>query len=511
MTMPPSGNVLLIVVDQLRGDALGCVGHPVVRTPNIDALAARGVTFRRHFAQSSPCGPSRASMLSGQYLMSHRVVTNDTPTAAHLKTLPDFARASGYEPALIGYTTTVPDPRSTHPNDPRLTTNTIATGWDVVRDFEGERTHYLAYLTGLGYDVPRRYVDLFVPPRGWDERERFAASPIRAEHSETAWSADGALEYIRLRRDRPWMLHLGFYRPHPPFMAPAPYDTLYDPTTVPLPARAASPVAEGRVHPLTRLLLDTVKAKTAIHHREGLARDLDLADVRRMRAAYYGLITEVDDHLGRIFSLLAETGQAERTLVILTSDHGEQLGDNHLVSKRGYFPKSYHIPCIVSDPRGPADATRGRHVDAFSENVDVLPTILDWIGHPPARQCDGRSLLGWTRAGSPERWRRYVHWEYDFRDQAGNRAHEHLGIARDQCNLAVIADDEHAYLHFAALPPLMFDLKRDPCWLTNVADDPAYQAVALRYARAMLDWRLAHADRTLTGYAIGAQGIEART
>ena len=500
-------NVLLIIVDQWRADTLGFLGHPCVRTPNIDRLAAEGVTFTQHFAQSSPCGPSRASLLTGQYLMNHRVTTNDTPTASHLKTLPWFMRAAGYDPALIGYTTTVPDPRNTNPNDPRFRVNTIADGWSVVRDFEGGREHYLAYLGGLGYPVPEEYVEIFRPAPGAEEFRHFAPSPIKAEHSETAWSINGALDYIRIRKDEPWFLHLGTYRPHPPFMAPAPYHDLYDPASVPKPVRASTLDEEKAVHPLTRLLLETIRAKNGVQYFDGLAAELSIGDWCKMRAAYYGLCTEVDHHLGRVFELLRETGQDERTLIILISDHGEQLGDHYLVSKRGYFPQSYHIPCIVRDPRPAADAMRGKRVDAFTENVDVLPTILDWLGHPVPHQCDGRTLLPFVQGVLPQRWRNEAHWEYDFRDMAGGKAAELLGIDADSASLAAIYDGAYAYVHFAELPPLLFDVRNDPYWLRNVAEDPAHARAALAYARRMLDWRLRHADRTLTGLAISNQGL----
>jgi len=500
-------NVLLVIIDQWRGDSLGSLGHPNAVTPNIDALAARGVTFTRHYAQSSPCGPSRASLLAGQYLMSHRVTTNDTPTAAHLKTMPYFARELGYEPALVGYTTTVPDPRVAHANDPRFTTNTIASGWNIVRDFEGDRLHYLAWLSGQGYEVPAAYEDLFRPGPGREDDGRYPRSPVAKEHSETAWCADGALDYLRIRGNKPWFMHLGFFRPHPPFMAPAPYDRLVDPKDTLPPARGASVEAEAAVHPLTRMLLSTIKAKTAVRYMDGLASEVPLAQTAKMRAAYFGLLAEVDHHVGRVVDLLRETGQLDDTLIVLTSDHGEQLGDHYLVAKRGYFPQSYHIPCIVVDPRAAADGTRGRKVREFTENIDVLPTILDWLGEPVPRQCDGASLLPFVRGEGPARWRDAAHWEYDFRDTAGGKAHEILGIDRDDCSLAAMLDDDYAYVHFAGLEPLLFDLGSDPGWLVNVAEHPAHREASLRYARRMLSWRLRHADRTLTGYGISKKGL----
>jgi arylsulfatase A-like enzyme len=502
---PP--NVLLVVIDQLRADALRCAGHLQAVTPHIDRLAARGVLFRQHYAQGSPCGPSRASLHTGMYVMNHRVITNDAPTAAHLKTMPAYARELGYEPALIGYTTTVPDPRQTAARDPRFTTNSIAGGWNIVRDFEDPREHYLAWLSGQGYEIPGSYEELFRPGPGEHDPRWFPPAPIAAEHTDTAWCAEGALDYLRIRTTRPWFLHLGFFRPHPPLMPSAPWHQLVDPADLPLPVRAGSAEAEAAVHPLTRLILDTMKVKSAMYWMPGLARELELADVARMRAAYLGLLAEVDHHLGRILDLLERSGQLERTLIVLTSDHGEQLGDHHLVAKRGYFPQSYHVPCIVVDPRPEADATRGTQVQAFTENVDILPTVLDWLGQARPRPCNGRSLLPFTRGHTPAGWRTEAHWEYDFRDLAGGLAHERLGIARDDCSLAVLRSGQAAYVHCAALPPLLFDLQRDPHWLHDVSGDPAYRELALHMARRMLDWRLSEADRTLTGYAISDEGL----
>jgi len=489
-------NVLLIVVDQLRADAPGFARGLGAVTPNLDRLAARGVRFGRHFAQGAPCGPGRASIATGQYVMNHRVTSNDTPTAATLKTLPRFMREVGYDPALVGYTTTVPDPRTLHRADPRQGESVIPGDWNVVRDFEGERLHYLAWLAGRGYRVGDSYDALFDVP-GTTGRTPFSPSPIAAEHSDTAWCVDGALDYLRIRRDRPWFLHLGLFRPHPPFVAAAPYHRQVDPAGIPRPVRAANSEAEAAVHPLVRLLLDTMKATSGLPGLPGLARDLPDPDIAAMRAAYLGLVGEVDMQLGRVIALLEETGQLGRTLVVLTSDHGEQLGDHHLLSKRGYFPQSYHVPCLVVDPRPAADATRGQEVQAFTENIDLLPTLLDWLGQPVPRQCNGRSLLPFVHGAPPRQWRTAAHWEYDFGDVAGGRAHERLGIARHECSLVVQCSEAFAYVHFAALPPLLFDLQRDPHWLVDVADAPGHRDAALDQARRLLSWRMSHADFTL--------------
>ena len=149
--MSQKRNVLLIVVDQWRGDTLGVLGHPCIRTPHLDALCADGVTFRRHFTQAAPCGPGRASLLTGLYMMNHRVVQNSVPMDARHTNLALEMRKGGYEPALVGYTTTTPDPRMTPPRDPRFRIlGSLMRGWHSVGSWEPEKVQYFNWLRAKG-------------------------------------------------------------------------------------------------------------------------------------------------------------------------------------------------------------------------------------------------------------------------------------------------------------------------------------------------------------------------
>jgi arylsulfatase A-like enzyme len=234
------------------------------------------------------------------------------------------------------------------------------------------------------------------------------------------------------------------------------------------------------------------------------------AEVAQMRATYCGLMSEIDDHLGRVFAYLKETGQWDNTLIIFTCDHGEQLGDHHLLGKIGYFDESYRIPMIIRDPRPEANGTRGTIVDKFTETIDTMPTILEWIGLPVPRQCDGRALLPFVEGHVPSDWRTEAHYEFDFRDLHYSQPESALGVPMDKCGLAVVQDENYKYVHFAALPPLFFDLKADPGQFVNRANDPAYAALVGEYAQKMLNWRLGYADRTLTGYRATPRGLEMR-
>jgi arylsulfatase A-like enzyme len=170
------------------------------------------------------------------------------------------------------------------------------------------------------------------------------------------------------------------------------------------------------------------------------------------------------------------------------------------------------VPLIVRDPHRESDATRGRVIeDRFTENVDIMPTILEWIGVDAPVQCDGASLLELLHGNDPEDWRDAVHWEWDFRDPTGRLTQEMFGIGIDECSIAVLRDERGKYVHFAGMAPLFYDLERDPDELVDRATDPAYGATVLEYAQRLLSFRMRHAERTLTGALVTPQGvIEAR-
>jgi len=514
--MPAARNVLLIVVDQWRGDSLAVLGHPCVRTPHIDALCRDGVTFRNHYTQASPCGPARTSLLTGTYMMTHRVVQNGTPLAGHLTNLAFELRRGGYDPALIGYTTTTPDPTTVPAGDPRYATNgELMEGWRPVATFEPDKQQYFAWLAQRGFPLPERGDDVWLAEdaAGVPPGPTTAPSRVDAAHSDTAWVTECALRFLDapVQRERPWFLHLGYYRPHPPFIAPAPYNARVDPADTPPPLRAATRAAAAAQHPLLAHYHATLEAADFFERAPGLAADLTAREVAVMRATYYGLMQEVDDGIGRVVERLKALGQWEDTLVILTCDHGEMLGDHYMLGKSGFYDQSFHIPMVLRDPRAEAAPGRGRIVEVFTETVDTMPTILDWLGLPIPRQCDGRSLLPFARGQDPADWRDAVHFEFDFRDSFKAEPRWILGVPPDRSGLCAIRDRHYKYVHFDALPPLFFDLRDDPGQLRNRADDPAFAPLVLEYAQKMLSWRLRHADRRLTHWSASPVGLIERS
>ena len=473
-------NVLFITLDQLRGDALSCAGHPLVQTPNLDRLAAAGVRFARHYAQAAPCAPGRAALYTGTYQMNNRVVGNGTPLDHRFDNVAWAARRAGYAPTLFGYTDQGADPRLiTDPTDPRLFTwEGVLPGFDVELQLTDAQEAWLAHLDELGYEVH-------------DSQAMLATEHDRpVEHSVSAFLTDRFLAWLD-RQDGPWFAHASYLRPHPPYDAAGEFARRYDPEACsdPLPA------GDDR-----HWLHDIVLAL------DGVAAPTDPQAMRALRAQYFGMVTHVDAEVGRLLDALVAAGQWDDTIVVLTADHGEQLGDQGLLEKLGWFESSYHIPAIVRDPRRPA--THGTVVDRFTENVDLLPTLCDLLGLEVPSQCDGVPLTPFLDGVEPPWWREAAHWEWDWREHLIPAVTAEWPWDRrlEQSQLAVRRTADRAYVHFGDGSWRCYDLAADPTWRTLV-DDPT---VVLGEAQAMLDWRSHHLDRTLTGMLLTEEGTVGR-
>jgi arylsulfatase A-like enzyme len=506
-------NILLITADQWRGDCLGTAGHPLLRTPAIDSLAAAGVCFLRHYAQAAPCSPGRASLYTGLYQMNHRVLRNGTPLDARHDNIAKALARRGYRPTLFGYTDQAVDPRTTTPDDPRLTTyEEVLPGFEVAVKLPEDNGAWIAWMQSRGHRMPAEPWALHYPEGGRPELPTTAPPRFDQDETETAFLTGAFLDWLGDRpKDAPWCAHLSFLRPHPPFVVPAPFNELYDPGSGPAFRRAADPAAESAQHPYLRYWLDTARAGSfcLVSDAERRVADWPEAAFRAVRATYWGMISEVDRQIGRLVEGLKAAGAWDDTVIALTSDHGEMMGDHWTLGKFGYFDQAYHVPLIVRDPRYPQGF--GGRVTAFTEAVDVVPTLLEAAGACLEGPADGVAITPFLRGEAPADWRREAHWEFDFRDIASGAAQKSLGVDLDNCSLAVIRGERYKYVHFAGLPPLLFDLAEDLDELHDRAGDPGYQAVRLEMAERLLAWRSRHLDRRLTGIALTASGpVDAR-
>jgi arylsulfatase A-like enzyme len=507
-------NVLLITADQWRGECLSALHHPCVKTPNLDALISESVVFENHYSVCAPCGPSRASLLTGMYLQNHRSCRNGTPLDERHTNIALEMRNAGYAPALFGYTDTSRDPRTTAPELlSRHAYEGVLPGFNAETLLTDDLIPWIEHLKSRGYKIPERnhfvYHHIADYPEAENRGRTFPPPIYEAGDSVTAFLTNEAKAYLS-KQNTSWFIHVSYLRPHPPFVAPKPYNSMYAASDVPFPIRAETAEKEASIHPWLGRALDAIGDWFDPWMQSSIGDDGYDKDIRQVRATYYGLITKVDHYVGELIQHLKQMGTYDDTMIIFTSDHGELLGDHWLFGKRGYFDQGYRIPLIVRDPRMEANSCRNRHITNFTESVDIMPTILEWLNLDVPRQCDGRSLLPFCRGEIPSDWRTEVHWEYDFRDVSDPTLEKELGISMDQCALNVIRDEQFKYVHFNGLPPLFFNLEDDPDSLKNLVGDQDYGLKILEYAQKLLSWRMQNDERILTGMKLTSEGVVER-
>ena len=515
------GNVLFIVADLLRADCLETTVNGQTVLPNLREFMEDAVTFRRHYTVTCPCGPSRVSLLTGLYAMNHRSVRNGTPLRADISNLALEARKSGYEPLLFGYTDTSGDPRHLHPNDPAVRSfEKPMPGFKEITVMQLEADYYAwrAHLKAKGYDLPEH--SRFFNPQDFDpETGPRPDDPAfyRAEDSDTAFLTDECMKELAVRTDQAWFAHVAYIRPHDPFIAPEPYNRMCRADEIPPPARMPTQDAEAAFHPFIAADLagfDTINAY--IEASDCRLDNEDPRDGATMRAVYFGLASEVDHHVGRLIRFLKDTGQYENTLIIITSDHGEMLGERRQWGKLSVFDSATRVPLIIRDPKRPSH--NGSQVDTFTESVDVSPTILEWLSGDAPAAMNGASLLPWLEGNPPSGWRDYAYTEMEFGDpECHTRSprewvgHTHcqreLRLGMREANFAVIQEDRYRFAHFnGGLPPLLFDTQSADGEFRNLADDQDYAGEVLRLTRKLLDHRMRHADHTLSDMKVTAGG-----
>lgn len=489
--MPQTRNVLFIVIDQLRADCLHGALADHVDLPNLRALMDESVTFKRHFSVVNPCGPSRASILTGQYAMNHRSVRNGTPLRHDTPTIASEMRKAGYLPMLFGYTDTSHDPRVYSPDDPAVQTYEYPMDGFVEQvEMRLEMSYpWRSYLMGKGHAWDN-YWQLYVP--GGDGATLNAPAVYSAEDSDTAFLTNQFLDRMPAYSDQDWFAHLTYIRPHPPLVAPAPYNDMYDPSTLPTPARVGGRDDEAAVHPFFGPAL---KNETAAKFVIGATADNSDETLQALRAVYLGLATEVDHHIGRVMDFLKDSGQWNDTLLVVTADHGEMLGDRHAWGKHSVYDAAYHTPLIIHAPGCQA----GHVVDVPTESIDLTPTILSWVGQEVPNSMDGRSLLPFISGETPEGWRSYSFSELDFADPIKPTLwQKELGTDASNSSVGILRDSRFTLVEFAAeLPPLLFD-HDGKGELENVAGRPEFATDLTRLTRQMLRHRMRNMDHTLS-------------
>ena len=393
--MTKQTNILFITRDQMRKDALGCYGNLIIQTPVLDGLAKRGVRFENMFTAYPVCAPNRVSMVTGRYPTIHRVKNNGMYLPKSELTLMEILRQSGYRTYGAGKMhfgpqwKFPPDDSPLVDPPPELAINPQPAadeypwyGFEQVRITEDHRMGpYGEYLQEQGYDVWQELNSASYP------QSATISSPFPEEHHQTTWITDKALEMLAGHpAEQPFFLWLSYVHPHHPFNPPSPYDHLYDPKDMPLPIWHPDEVElwpEAYQHKYF--------AYGNGHEAVGLCNFKD-EDWQRIKAYYYGMISQIDRNIGRILDALERSGELENTLVVFTADHGENLGDHHLLFKGTTYDCVTNVPLIIASP---GLIQKGESRDQLCCTIDLMPTLLDLVNVPVPEPSpiQGKSLV----------------------------------------------------------------------------------------------------------------------
>ena len=492
-------NVLWIMADQLRWDYLSCYGASHIDTPNLDRLAAKGVRFDRAYVQSPICGPSRMSFYTGRYVRSHGATWNGFPLRVGEPTLGDHLREIGVTSTLVGKTHMRADKEGMKRLgiEPESTIGALVSecgfevfvrddGTNAANDKNRHAKDYEQYLRehGMGGETPwEEWANTAIGPdgkkkSGWLLESAPLPARVPKEHSETAWLTTRGIEFMEAQGDAPWLCHLSYIKPHWPYLAPAPYNDMYNAADLPPVNRRDN----EHSHPLMQTWAETRICKS-------FARN-DVRDI--VAPVYMGLIKELDDNMGRLFDYLEETGRMEDTMIVFCSDHGDNMGDHWLGEKDLFYDCSARIPLIVYDPRREADATRGSAFGELIEGIDLAPTFLEFFGAPAKPHVlEGRSLTPLIHA-EPVAWRSHCISEYDYATRDARRA---INVDQSDARLVMVFDGRWKYIHAEKMRPMLFDLESDPDELFDLGDDPNREDQLERLKALHFEWARQHHNR----------------
>ncbi len=438
-------NIVFCCSDQHSFKYAGFAGHPIVKTPALDRIARSGVVFANAYCGAPVCVPGRSCMMTGLYAHETNSYCNSTVWDGSSPTWGTRLRNAGY--------------------------HTEATGkFDLNPDFDiGFEEHGTSHSHRTGPDV----TSLFRSPVAYRTGERGIVNgrPRDTPHRD-AGRAQSCVDFIRRKApslDAPWCYYVGLTAPHPAFVAGRKYWDMYPREAVDLPVVPAAYLESQH------LMFQELR------HFKRIATPIPERRIRNARAGYYGLITEMDDHIGQIWTALEETGQLESTVFVYTSDHGEALGDHGLWLKNNLLEPSVHAPLVISGPGVRPDGRAQRPVS----HVDLVQSILEWSGAAGGSEIRGHSLvpsMRGERGGHPG-------WVYAESHSEGNATGSFM-----------IRRGSWKYLHFTWYDDLLYNLDEDPGELHDRSNDPSAQGV-LRELRAILASEVDTEAVTRAGFA----------
>lgn len=445
-------NILIIMGDQHRAECIGSYGNKDIRTPHLDALARDGVRYTQHYTTYPVCTPSRYSFLSGLYAHQHGGWDNHCTLASGFDTFPKVLVQSGYHTVAVG---------KMHMTPTYLEVGfqkMILAEQDGDGRFEDDYHLYLKDRNLLDENDIQDQRQEYREKAGQSYWDTFGAikSNLPERHHSTAWITDRALEELDMWGAEGNMLFVSYIKPHHPFDPPAPYDTMYDPETLQLLPGYTESVSD----------LDYEHSHGYFDHK-----NLTPDKLKRIMAHYYGSISHMDYHIGRIIDALKQKGLYENTLILYTSDHGDYMGYHHMLLKSNYmYDPLVRIPLIVKYPGG---ERAGEVNDAISNNLDIAPTILHQAGVRIPQNMKGLDLR------NPKAERKMTICEGLRTDHysTGKANYYEYMVRSRRYKLIINKNLDHW---------LFFDLEKDPLESEDVSGNPVYREILLRHRDYLL-------------------------
>lgn len=466
----PSGrpNFIIVYTDQQRYDTLGSSGNRLIRTPNLDRMAAEGTFFTRGYVTCPICVPSRVALWTGRYNHTNLSYNNHRLMMDREQDFASLFRAQGYVTALIGKNHCYPTQR-------------MAATFDHVRD-----SHH------GGWHHPRTEAEhRNLEVRRGKMQVPFADDPVPAEENVTAHVFREAMGFLKSPPERPFLLWLSIPDPHPPYMVSQPYASMYDGVPMPPPAWREGETADKPYRQQLIVAWDR-------YNRQYPGDAID-----RLRRLYWGMVSCIDSHVGRLFDHLRSSGLAENTVVVFTADHGDYMGDHHMIRKGvNLYEALVHVPLIVWGP-----GVAARRTDAMAANIDILPTLAELAGIAAPETVQGRSFAAVLRGdaashrpavffehGDPGRPLRPGDLSPEQYEKLALETGHHLGEDISRGRVKAVRTDRYKYNLTPGDVDELYDLETDPNELTNLASDPAHADVVREHREMILQWLIETED-----------------
>jgi len=505
--MSNNPSILFLWTDQQSANTLPQYGNDVVETPHLNALADRSTVFENPYVTKPLCSPSRSTVMTGRYSHSTGITHNNVPLAAHECCLPELGDFEDYATGWIGKWHLGDEVFAQHGFDEWVSTE------DCYHPFYAEdrpqhaHSDYHDYLLEQGYEPDQQEADGFE----WFSRP-YVAETVPEEHSKPAFMARAARQFLEAHRDEPFILYVMFLEPHPPFTSPR--DDQYDPDEVALPGNFEHENLDDQIDRvrLTRELIN--------RGRNGPTDIIGSPPTeegwRELISRYWGLVSLVDTHVGRIFETVEEHGRDEETITVYTSDHGDLMGAHGLVRKMLQFEEVIKVPLFL---RVPGTERLGETVAQPVSQIDLVPTLLDAMGQPVPDRLQGYSWMPFLdREGPLEEENVFVEWN-GYTDPAVNSVSNYgspsnVPAARGEAAAVWAEMDGDRDLVDLVSDPIrtiitpegwklnyrrsgeheLYDLTEDPGETENLATDDEYADLIEDLYAVIVDWQLRTRD-----------------